>query len=73
MINKANTKAIKWARKRLPVLAKQMGIFRSAVNQLISEAEREFNIVAARAIEKALKVRRNPETEEEIAAWEAGL
>ena len=64
--------AIQWAKKRLPQLERKMGIRRSAINQLIADAERKFNIGCARAIERALKIQRNPESEEEIEKWERG-
>ena len=65
-------RAVTWARERLPHLERAMGIRRSAINTLLSEAEARFNIGCARAIEKALKIQRNPETEEETVAWESG-
>jgi len=71
--------AVKWGRKRLKeLLAKttkkgeKVWSARSAANQVIIEAQREFNIGCAIAIKKALKIQYNPETEEEIAAWESG-
>lgn len=85
MMSKTQTKkAIKWARKRLtellaetvkrgPEKGQKIWPVQSAHNQVLKEAQREFNIGCAKAIEKALKISTVDETEEEIAAWEAGL
>jgi len=81
---KQERKAVKWAARRLrellaqtvkqgPDKGQKMWPVQSARNQVLTEAQREFNIGCAKAIEKALNIRRVDETEEEIAAWEAGL
>lgn len=72
MTTKTKREAVKWARKRLPQLEKEFGIRRSAINTLIVEAERKFNLGLARHIEKIRKIERNPWTEEELQKWEEG-
>lgn len=75
--------AVKWSRKRLAALlaetakrgpdkGEKVWSPQAAANQVIVEAQREFNIGCADAIKKALKIEYRPDTEEEIEAWEKG-